>query len=320
MSNPVDSMIVQLHSTYSSLFLISCWLFATCYYYTSDPILCVSKFDRSVVASHIEHMCLTYSYTQSSLQTTRYYVLHYKWIHWMFLLLALIYKISGFIMIHLYSPNYLLSTLKNLSYGRYYNLNSRSLSRSIWYWQRNYGRHGDLHRNKCVVHIVSLLTNAFAFLLINQLLQGNYYVTLIRHWPFTRDFTDALSSLFPAFTECEISPKMQLWWGRTERVGCHLPLMEVYEKVFLVLWVWQGILAVATLLYLIHMQVIAGCCGGTGLAVLCSGGQEMTLLLQKFRGVGVGELMALGTFKEHLTKAQMRCLLYTIATQFFHVQ
>lgn len=319
MHNPINSLVIKLHSTYTSLFLISCWVFVTCNYYTSDIILCVSKFDRSVISNELEHICLTYSFTVSSIQETRYYVLHYKWIHWMFIVLALIYKLPGFILDTVFSPTHLLDALSNLSSLPVdYNISSRSLSRSIWYWARNYGRHDRIFRNKVIVHVLSLFANIFAFFLVDLLLQGNYYLKLLFHWPFVRDyhkFRDPLSSLFPPFTLCETSPRMQLWMGRTERVGCHLPLMEVYEKVFLVLWLWQGILAVTTTLYIIFALFCS-----KKLNVLCSGGQENTLLIHKFWNVSTGELYALGCFKKYLTKAQMRCLLYTIARDFFHIQ
>ena len=318
MQNPINSLVMKLHSTYTSLFLVSCWMFVTCNYYTSDIILCVSKFDRSVVSGELENICLTYSYTRSSLQENRYYVLHYKWIHWMFLLLALLYKLPSFLMVTVFSQTHLIRALRNISHlPADYNLSSKSLSRSIWYWSRNYGRHHDLYLNKIIVHSICLATNAVCFFVINLSLQGNYYIGLILHWPFVRDyhaFRDPLSSLFPPFTVCETSPRMQLWMGRIERVGCHLPLMEVYEKLFLVLWLWQGVLAVSTLVYLLHMICTRP------LTLLCSGGQQNTLLVHKFRKVSSGELFALGTFKKYLTKTQMRCLLYTIARDFFHIQ
>ena len=321
MRNPVGSVVLKLHSSLTSLFLICCFLFVTSKYYFSDPILCVSKFDRSVITGEMEQMCFTYSFTES--QNHRYYVLHYKWIHWVFLALAFIYKLPQMVLENSLFPHYLANALDSLSHlPPNADLRSRALGRSIWYWKRNYGRHDRLYTHKMILHLTCLLVNLFAFLALDLLLQGHSYAYLLLHWPFKRDFhkfRDPLSFLFPPFTNCEMTPKMQLWMGRTERVGCHLPLMEVYEKLFLLLLVWQILLFLVTLLYISNL-FLKSKVTRSKLAELCSGGQEKSLLVQKFWNVPMGEIYALSLFKSYLTKAQMRCLLHEIASNFFHIQ
>jgi len=209
---------------------------------------------------------------------------------------------------------YLENALKNIAkLPLDYNLYSGPrLDEAIWYWRRNYGRHHTLYMDKIKVHGIALLVNVLAFFLINLSLQGTYFALIGSHWPFSRDylrFSDPLSSLFPPFTLCETSPKMQLWMGRTERVGCHLPLMEVYEKLFLAIWVWQILLALATLLN------IAILCFTRNISILCSGVKNKSLIVHKFRRAPPGELLALARFNRVLTNHRMNRLLYAITCE-----
>lgn len=322
MLDPLDSVVLKLHSTHTSFFLALCWLFVTGRYYTSDVILCVSKFDRSVVTGEVEQMCLTYPFTESRLQSTKYFALHYKWMHWAFLFLALVYKLPYFVKRHVLHPDDLIDVLHELSVLPVdFSLEALSLQRSIWYWKQNYGKHGNLYRKNLCLLIICLLTNIFAFFVINLLFQSHYFFTLAVHWPFARDyqyFLDPLSSLFPPFAKCELTQKMQLWLGRTERIGCHLPFMEIYEKIILILWTWQLLIFILTV-FDIFRQLMMTTTSSSKLALLC-GGCNRSLLLQKVSCIEIGELNALRLFRRVLTKPQMRCLLYIIARDFFHVQ
>ena len=318
MKCPLNSRVVKLHSNYTSLFFVSVWVIITSNYFTTDNILCVSRFDGSVASPDFEDFCLTYSYKESSKNDFRYYALHYKWLHWMLLCLALIYKVPGLLSC-LYSSDILTVHLKDLSSLQMdYTLESRAVNISISYWKRNYGGHRNFRRNVWLVHLFCLLINGFCFLVLDHFLQGNYYAGLVLHWPFSRDyhkFSDPLSLVFPPFTECEITPMMQLWTGRTERLGCHLSLMELYEKLLLAVWLWQVLLTVITLLYLTFWLPWF-----TANSQLCCGGQEKTPLLQKFKHVQPDELLALSMFKKYLTSAQMRYLLFVISEEYFHIQ
>lgn len=75
-------------------------------------------------------------------------------------------------------------------------------------------------------------------------------------FPFTRDpvnFSDYMSRTFPPFAKCELSMTHKLVARRTEKFGCHLTVMELYEKVFLGVWVWLIILITVTIGYLIFL-------------------------------------------------------------------
>lgn len=75
-------------------------------------------------------------------------------------------------------------------------------------------------------------------------------------YPFVRDaqrFTDYMSQTFPPFVWCELGPDNQLVSLRTEKFGCHLTIMELYEKVFMGLWLWCIFLILITSCYIIFL-------------------------------------------------------------------
>ena len=62
-----------------------------------------------------------------------------------------------------------------------------------------------------------------------------------------------MSRTFPPFVTCTITPFMQLVNERTEEYGCHLTLMELYEKVFFVLWWWLIVVMVTNISYILFL-------------------------------------------------------------------
>ena len=52
-----------------------------------------------------------------------------------------------------------------------------------------------------------------------------------------------------------MSPIHQLLAKRTEELGCHLTVMELYEKVFMALWIWIVFLMVITAGYLVYLAM-----------------------------------------------------------------
>ncbi|XP_047736910.1 uncharacterized protein LOC125178047 [Hyalella azteca] len=321
MADALVSSVVKLHSSTTCLFLVTCWGLATSAYYFGDPILCVSRYDGSVIEDDLEEMCITYSFNTSSLQSTKYFPLHYKWMHWIFLMLALIYKLPGFFQKYIMFEPFLEDTLESIARLPVdFDLQAAQLKLSLGYWLHNYGRHGDHLARKIYLLFISMFSNCLGFFVMNLSLQGHYYAKLVTYWPFNRDyrtFRDPLSSVFPPFTDCELTPKMQLWLGRTERAGCHLPLMEAYEKTVLIFFVWQMILLIITCVEIVRLI----CCDrimSLRLRMLCPGTYMKSPLIQKYANVKSGEIYALSLFRNLLTKPQLRCLLYAIARDYFH--
>lgn len=70
-------------------------------------------------------------------------------------------------------------------------------------------------------------------------------------YPLHRDphyFTDELSRTFPPFVRCIVHEQVLINNKREEWFGCHLLLMDIYDKMFVVIWVWLAFLIAVTVL------------------------------------------------------------------------
>ncbi|CAL4141127.1 unnamed protein product [Meganyctiphanes norvegica] len=113
------------------------------------------------------------------------------------------------------------------------------------------------------IHVICLAVDLLVVILLNfLLLQGrffNYGFEFMRAYIKGRDpkgFTDYISQTFPPFASCELNAETQLTAKRTEVLGCHLTLMELYEKIFLFVWAWMFFLVVITFLYIVYIVVM----------------------------------------------------------------
>ena len=108
-------------------------------------------------------------------------------------------------------------------------------------------------------HFFALVVNIIGILSINTLFQNKFLSLVINLYPFRRDsehFSDELSLLFPPFVTCKVGPEMMLLNYRTEVIGCHLTLMELYEKFFIGLWFWLAFLLAVTICQLISILML----------------------------------------------------------------
>lgn len=70
-------------------------------------------------------------------------------------------------------------------------------------------------------------------------------------YPLHRDphyFTDELSRAFPPFVRCRVEEHVYINNARDEWFGCHLLWMDIYDKMFVFIWVWMAILIATTLI------------------------------------------------------------------------
>ena len=91
----IDSWPLWLHYTASVSLFAFFFIGSTTSWYLSWPMQCVNKFDRSEVWDYFKDLCLSYSYANpkrfSLDESARVCAAHYRWIHWVFLFLTLIY-------------------------------------------------------------------------------------------------------------------------------------------------------------------------------------------------------------------------------------
>lgn len=73
-------------------------------------------------------------------------------------------------------------------------------------------------------------------------------------YPLHRDphhFTDELSRTFPPFVRCSVEEQVYINNAREDCLGCHLLLMDIYDKMFVVIWLWLVFLIAVTLITLL---------------------------------------------------------------------
>ena len=125
--------------------------------------------------------------------------------------------------------------------------------------QDNFGTHKGLYFKYLFLNIVTLFIDVASLIFLNLVFQNRFLTYGIDAFPYVRDpkyFSDFMSQTFPPFVQCELDKHNQITAKRTERLGCHLTYMELYEKFFLFIWFWLVILMVCTSLYIIFLVLM----------------------------------------------------------------
>jgi len=255
---PCDGMVLKMH--YQWTFWVLLGGFSTIWYswYHRDVITCASHFNAETqVRMDYVNICLSYPYVDGIGEDRRRYLLFYRWIHWALLLLAGIYYIPR--KISKTSEN---SKMKKLiedlavNAHRYDGVEKELVERTARYVAFNLKTHNGLYYKYLTCNVVALLVDIFAFQFLNFLFQGRFLQYGYQAYPFNRDpvhFTDYMSQMFPPFANCELHNEVQLVNKRIERLGCHLTVMELYEKIFLVVWLWLICLTTMTAGYIVFL-------------------------------------------------------------------
>lgn len=259
---PCDGMVLKMH--YQWTFWVLLGGFSAIWYswYHRDVITCASHFNAETqVRLDYINICLSYPFVEGAGEGgQRRYLLFYRWIHWALLLLAGIY----------YIPRKISKTSENskvkkliedlaVNAHRYDGLERELVERTAKYIAYNLKTHNGLYYKYVTCNLVALLVDIFSFQFLDFIFQGRFLRYGFQAYPFNRDpryFTDYISEMFPPFANCELNNEVQLTNKRIERLGCHLTVMELYEKVFLVLWAWLIVMTAMTVGYLIFLALM----------------------------------------------------------------
>ena len=245
----------------------------------SDIILCMDGFSTSDKEPRFAliNFCLSYP----RLSHNHKYALFYKWVPWIMILLCVLLYTPK-IVVNNFSCKYIASCLDAI-----YKLNN------LFQWNREQQRYiyledadkndeyinGILQSlkyirwNKCkkiyqgclICHIYAFFLNITLFLLLNFLLQGRFLLYIPTVFPFRRNvthFSDEMTKEFYPFVNCTI-PMDLIQPSRTEVLICHLTLMEYYEKIFFILWIFLFFLLIITILYIIFILTFIIHCKNT---------------------------------------------------------
>ena len=256
-SSIVDGRVLKMHYQWS--FFIFLFGFSAVWFswYYSNVITCVSRFNAETqVRLDYINVCLSYPYLKTGIDD-RTYILFYRWIHWTLLVLACLFYIPR--KISKYCDNLklkkLIEDMAVQSY-RYDHTEKELVDRASMYIAYNLRTHNGIYFKYLFCNVLSLLIDILVFYALDVLFHGRFFSYGIAIFPLNRDvysFTDYMSRTFPPFVECEIGPTNELVNKRTEKFGCHLQIMELYEKLFLFIWFWLILLIVCTCLYLIFL-------------------------------------------------------------------
>ena len=253
-TSPCDGAVLKLY------YKITFWLFFGGYaaiaynWWTQDVLKCVSKFsaDQQMRPDYL-NICASYLYIEdeSSPIGERKFLLFYRWVHWVLLGMAFLSYIPYKILKRTENPK-LKKLFDHLECGK----QDSAVKSACDYYTVNSGSHNIIYAKHIMLNIFSLLILGLMFYLIDFIFLGNFSDLGYSTFPFVRDitsFTDELSIRFPPFALCEITPFHLLMNKRSEKFGCHLTYMELYEKYFVILWVWMIILAFVTIIYIIYV-------------------------------------------------------------------
>lgn len=220
-------------------------------------ITCVSHFNAETqVRLDYINICLSYPFVMDEHGEKRY-ILFYRWISWSLLVLSFVYYIPRKV-----SKSFDNARCKKLledlasNAHRYDQFEDQLVERAARYVIFNLKTHNGLYWKYLFVNLLALGVDLFAMQFLDFILQGRFMAYGFRAFPFNRDpegFTDYMSQTFPPFASCVLSNENQLVNKRKETFGCHLTIMELYEKVFLGLWVWLIVLTLVTCVYVIFL-------------------------------------------------------------------
>ncbi|KAK3856590.1 hypothetical protein Pcinc_037095 [Petrolisthes cinctipes] len=258
-----DGLVLRMHYRWTFCLLLGGFLTVWYSWYHRDVITCVSHFNAETqVRLDYINICLSYPYVEDNVEgaeegENRRYLLFYRWISWSLLVLAGIYYIPRKV-----SKNFDNARCKKLmedlaaNSHRYDQAEKELVERAARYLIFNLKTHNGLYWKFLSVNVIALIVDLIAMQYLDFILQGRFIQYGIRSYPFTRDprgFTDYMSQTFPPFASCELARENQLTNKRTEKFGCHLTIMELYEKLFLGLWLWLIILIFITCCYIIFL-------------------------------------------------------------------
>ncbi|XP_045585285.2 innexin inx2 [Procambarus clarkii] len=306
-----DGLVLRMHYRWTFCFHLGQFLSVWYSWYYRSVITCVSHFNAETqIRLDYMNICLSYPYVDDN--GTRRYLLYYRWVSWSFLLLAAVY----------YIPRKASKILDNTrckkliedlaSQAPRYDLTERELvERAARYIFYNLRTHDGLYWKYLSVNVLALMVDIFSIFFIDFILQGRFIKYGFMSYPFERDpwkFTDYMSQTFPPFASCELTPTNKLVNKRNEKFGCHLTIMELYEKVFLGLWLWLIVLTFVTCCYIVYLVLMWVPCVQVYIlrtAKPAHANDRVRQLVQSVaRNCKIGDIYLLYRLRQHLSHAR----------------
>ncbi|KAL7637653.1 UNVERIFIED_CONTAM: hypothetical protein RMT77_011262 [Armadillidium vulgare] len=254
---PCDGLVLKMHYRWTFFMLLGTYFTVYYSWLYKDVMVCVSHYNADMqVRLDYMNICLSYPYVDGK-DNTRRYLLFYRWIHWVFLVLAGIYYIPRKVSKNVENTKFK-SLLEDVAQNsnRYDIVENQVFQCVDLYMNSNVRTHNGLYFKYILLNVLSLIIDIFTLYFLDFVLQGYFLQYGFHSYPFERDpktFKDFMSSAFPPFATCELDSVNQITAKRKETLGCHLTIMELYEKVFLLVWFWLILLMTVTSLYIVFI-------------------------------------------------------------------
>ena len=307
-SSILDGRILKLHYKWSFYIFFFVFAVVSFSWYLSEPIICVSKFNAAVaIKDDYVNLCLSYPFLLNEVNEERIYLLFYRWIPTAMLVIACFYYIPWKLIKYGDNPR-----LKKLNEdmavsSTIYDQRERNVVITVTeYLIQNLRTHNGLYFKYLFINILCLIMDISVFFGLDMLFNGRFLSYGISSLPLNRnldEFSDYMSRTFPPFVECEISGVHEIISKRTESLGCHLIMMEVYEKLFFFIWFYLVTKITLTVFYLIFLGFL-----WHSYFQLCllkipkppGSGNSVTDTIKRVLGYcKIGDIYLLYRFKEH---------------------
>ena len=268
-----NSFILSLyfHFGTSFFFFISCCIFYNVF--MTDIILCSDGFNKGAVfEKKLPLLYINYCLSYPKLEDDSF-ALFYKWVPWIISTCCFILYTPK-ILINKFSCNFIafhLMKINAIEIDYYFHENDKKKKKNNNNNNRDHMKRItslleeliNLRWNKCKViyyqcffiHVYTLMLNIFLIFLLNFLLQGRFLFYVFNAFPFQRDpeqFSDKMSQTFYPFSKCKMEKNI-IMFGMEEHLRCHLTLMEYYEKIFFIIWLYLFILPIFTFMYILYL-------------------------------------------------------------------
>ncbi|XP_050717215.1 uncharacterized protein LOC126998964 isoform X2 [Eriocheir sinensis] len=266
-AQPLDSPILRLHYRLSSLLFVllytiiqGCWIW-------KEAIICVNGFNADAeVPYRIKNYCLSYpfvfedSFESDERERQRRYILFYRWTHHSFVIIASVFYIPRMLAKSKDNPR-LKQLLHDLAEGEHrYDCSTceQDTKKMVKYMNNHGSTHGCLYLWLIICHVVALGIDCLVVLYFDHMLQGRFMNLVYSAYPLHRDprfFKDELSLTFPPFVRCMVDEQVYINNKRVEWFGCHLLLMDIYDKMFVVIWLWLVFLIAITIITILALFI-----------------------------------------------------------------
>ena len=255
----VDNRVLKLHYKYTFYFFVAMYMAIWHSWFQKDVMTCVNKFNADAqIRQDFLNICFTYIYMPLA-DGSRRYLFFYRYIHFVIVFIAGMYYLIHKFVKHnddLRSKKLLNEIEPMNAKTTETDLDNKVYSRVPDYIKRNLGMNDSLYYKNLVGCFLALTVDCVTFRLLDWTLHDRFleygYMTL----PFVRDpetYMDYMSQTFPPFAECTVGQVNEIINKREDTYGCHLTVMELYEKVFYFIWCWLCLLIVIDIIYILHL-------------------------------------------------------------------